>query len=393
MGLLSENILDNLLYLGNPRAPAHKKDLVDISRLQAGILQSLKAGGLQPLEQAGHQVLQSGAGNLDIQVLGPGGVGRDKRQVDVGLNSAGELHLGLLGTFLETLQRYGVITDVDPFVFLELIGHPVNEDMVDIITTQVGIAIGGLNLEDTIPQLQDGNVKGPAAKIKNSNFLVLFLIQAVGQGGGGGFIDDAPYVQPGDLAGILGGLTLGVVKVGRGGNNGVGHLGSQIGFRGLLELLENHSADLRGRIFFIAYLHQDLSLRALRNLKGHLPDFLADLFVQPAHEPLDGIDRVLRIGHGLPFRRLADQAVTILGESHHRRGGTSSLGILDDLWGSTLHYSHAGVGRPQIDADYFAHFKPPVECSNQWVQEWCRGQKCDQMAQLSAGVSKYGVFW
>ena len=179
------------------------------------------------------------------------------------------------------------------------------------------IAIGGLNLEDTATQLQDGNIKGPAAKIKDSDFLVLLFLQAIRQGSGSGLVDNAPDVQPGDLAGILGGLPLGIIKVGRGGNDGIGYLGPQVGFSGLLELLENHSTDLRGCIFLITYLHEDLPFRALRNLKGHLPDFLTYFLMQPAHETLDGIDRVLRIGNGLPFRRLTHQPVSILGKGHH----------------------------------------------------------------------------
>src|SRR2546422_2034462 len=40
------------------------------------------------------------------QVLRPRGVRRDERQVDLGLGHRGELALGLLGRFLEALQRH-----------------------------------------------------------------------------------------------------------------------------------------------------------------------------------------------------------------------------------------------------------------------------------------------
>ena len=52
-----------------------------------------------------------------VQVLGPGGVGGDIGQVDVGGGDAGELNLGLLGGLLEALHGHlvpGQLLDVTP---------------------------------------------------------------------------------------------------------------------------------------------------------------------------------------------------------------------------------------------------------------------------------------
>ena len=53
-------------------------------------------------------------------------------------------------------------------------------------------------------------------------FWSVLFINAVGQGRGGGLVDDALDIQAGDLAGVLGGLALGVGEVGRDGDDRLG---------------------------------------------------------------------------------------------------------------------------------------------------------------------------
>ena len=104
-----------------------------------------------------------------------------------------------------------------PVSLAELLDEPFKNLLVEIVAAQVGVAVGGLNLEHAFAHLQDGNVKGSAAQVKHGNGGVLVgLVQAVGQGGGGGFVDDAQDVQAGNGAGVLGCLALGVVESKRG---------------------------------------------------------------------------------------------------------------------------------------------------------------------------------
>ena len=75
----------------------------------------------------------------------------------------------------------------------------------------------------------------------------LLFVEAVGEGGGGGLVDEAEDVEAGDAAGVLGGLALGVVEVGGDGDDGLGDFGAEEAFGVLFELQEDVGGDLGGR--------------------------------------------------------------------------------------------------------------------------------------------------
>jgi hypothetical protein len=77
---------------------------------------------------------------------------------------------------------------------------------------------------------------------------VLRLVEPVGERGRGRLVDDAQHFEAGDLAGVLGGLALGVVEIGGNGDDGLIDLLAEMGFGGLLHLLQDERGDLRRRI-------------------------------------------------------------------------------------------------------------------------------------------------
>jgi hypothetical protein len=62
-------------------------------------------------------------------VLRTGLVGRDERQVDLGLVRGRQLDLGLLGRLLQALQRQLVLAQIDALLLLELVGQVVDDRM------------------------------------------------------------------------------------------------------------------------------------------------------------------------------------------------------------------------------------------------------------------------
>ncbi len=114
-------------------------------------------------------------------MLGPGGVGGDEGQVDLGLLGGGELDLGLLGGLVEALQRHRVGGEVDRLVALEVGDEPVDDGLVEVVAAEVVVAGGGLDLEHAVADLEDGHVEGAAAEVEHEDRLVGFLVEAIGE--------------------------------------------------------------------------------------------------------------------------------------------------------------------------------------------------------------------
>ena len=148
--------------------------------------------------------------------------GRDERQVDLALGGAGQLDLGLLSRLGQALQSLLVLTQIDAFVGLEGLSQMINDHLVKVVATQVGVAGGGEHLENTVTNLEHGHVEGAAAQVENKDALVALLVEAIGQSRRGGLVDDPQHLEAGDLAGILGGLTLGIVEISGNGDHRLG---------------------------------------------------------------------------------------------------------------------------------------------------------------------------
>ena len=87
-----------------------------------------------------------------------------------------------------------------------------------------------------------------AAQVVNGDclFLVLVLVKAKGERGGRRLVDDALYVKAGDFTGVLCGLALAVVEVGRNRDYCFGYFASKVVLGGLFHLLQDKGRDFLG---------------------------------------------------------------------------------------------------------------------------------------------------
>ena len=342
VGLLAaEQVLDDLGDRRHPGGAADQHDVVDVGDRDPAVLEDRLERRLGAVEQVGGHLLELGARQLLLEVQRAGLAVGDVGQVDRGLAGAGQLDLRLLGGLLEALLGDLVLAQVDAVAHLELVDHPVDDAGVPVVTTEVVVAGGRLDLDHALADLEQGHVERAAAEVEHQDGLVVALVEPVGERGRGRLVDDPRDVEPRDLAGLLGRLALRVGEVRRHGDHRVGDGLTEVGLGVPLELLQHERADLLGRERLVVDLDVPVG----------------------AHVALDRADGAVDVRDRLPLGHLADEHLAGLRERDHRGGGASALRVGDDGGFATFEDRDDGVGRPEVDADRTSHDLVPSDCA------------------------------
>ena len=97
---------------------------------------------------------------------------------------------------------------------LEFLNKVVNHAVIKVFSAEMSVSSGWLDLENSVFDWENGDIKGSAAEIKDENVALSsdFFVETVGDGSSSGFVDDAQNVDARDSASILGSLTLKIDK-------------------------------------------------------------------------------------------------------------------------------------------------------------------------------------
>lgn len=320
-GVTAEDALDGLGDLGHTGHATNKDDILNVLGLEVGVLEGLADGVNSPGDKGLDETLELGAGHLGVDVLGARGVGSDEGKVDVGLEGRRQLNLGLLSSLTDTLDSHAVAREVNALLSLELLDEVTDKGDIEVLTTKVSVTVGGLDLEHTAGDLEDGDIESTTTKIVDSDNTVV-LLKTVSESGGGRLVDHTHDVKTGDLTGILGGLTLLVVEVGRDSDDGVLQGLANEGLSGLLHLSEDETTDLRRRVLLALGLEPCVAVAVLDDLVGDLLDIALNLSVGElaTDQTLGGEEGVLGVDDGLALGGNTDETLALLGETDNGRG-------------------------------------------------------------------------
>lgn len=357
VGLLVEVVANHALDLGDTGGTTDQDDLVDGGLVDLGVTEDTldRLHGLAEEVLAEFLETSTGDGGVEVNALEEG------VDFDGGLSRGGEGALGTLTSSAETAEGTRVGGQVLLVLALELLDEVVDETVVEVLTTQVGVTSSGLDLEDTLLDGQEGDIEGTTTQVEDQDIALTLglLVETVGDGGGSGLVDDTQDVQTGNETGVLGGLTLGVVEVGGDSDDSVGDGAAQVRLGGLTHLGQDHGGDFLGGELLGLALELDLDdglAILLDDFEGEVLHVGLDLgVVELASDQTLGVeDGVLRVHGDLVLGGITDQTLGV-GEGDERRGCAVTLVVGDDLDAVVSEDTHARVRGAQIDTDRGSH--------------------------------------
>ncbi len=209
----------------------------------------------------------------------------------------------------------------------------VKEVGIEVLATKMGITSSSLDGEDTALDVQERDIESAATKIVDENVALLARLasaEAVGNSSGGGLVDDTEDVEARDGTGILGGLTLVVVEVGRDSDDGLLNLLAKLDLGNLLHLFR--IASVFGQTIKRGFLGLLTLVRTIAEISWGekvwvLPRYWTSTFGLPSSSTtLKGHDSMsfLTVGSSKrrPIRRL--EVETVSGRSHREGIGEGS---------------------------------------------------------------------
>ena len=346
------------LDLGDTSRSSNKDNLVNSSLGDLGISQDLFARVHALLEVVHVQVLETGTGDGSIVV----NTVEEGVDFNVCLGGRRKSTLGTFASGSETTKRTLVLAHVLAVLALEVGEEVVNHSVIEILSSQVGISGSGLDLEDSLFNGKKRDIEGTSSQIENEDVLfVSLLVQTVGDGGSGRFVDNTKDVESRDGSSILGSLTLGVVEVGRNGDDSVLDFLTEVSLSDVLHLGKNHRRDflsLEGLFFSLVFNLDDRgSSRSRDNRERPVLHVGLDSGVRKlASDQTLGIeDGVVGVHGSLGLGGISDKTFS-LGEGNIRRGGTVTLVVGNDFDTVILPDSDTGVGGSKINSDGFSGY-------------------------------------
>ena len=120
---------------------------------------------------------------FDIGVL-------EELDFDTGGLLAGECTLGFLNLTFELSKRTQIASDVCTRLLLVKFDEVVDDPVIEVLASQVGVISGGQHLKNAIVDQQEGYIKSTSAQVVDNDLGFTNLVQTVGDSSSGGLVDN-----------------------------------------------------------------------------------------------------------------------------------------------------------------------------------------------------------
>ena len=318
-GLQGHKGAHHLLHHRHSGGATHEDHIVDVLRRETGIAERALHRAKQTIEQIRAESFKGAALEAGLDMQGAVLAGRDEGQGNRGALHTTEFDLGLLGRLGQPLEGLAIAAQINLVLLLEGIRQPVDDPTVPVVSAELGVSTGGLDVEDPLGNAQDRDVKGAATQVKDQHAFDRAAIKSVGKGRRGGLVQDPLNRNPSQTAGITGGLTLGIVEIGgdrdHRGLDGLTEEGAGV----VHQLAEHAGHQFFRRVFPLSggADHTDIALIVGANGVGDGQAAVVQLIPLTANKTLEIGEGVARVQHELAPGQLTNKQFLVFAEADH----------------------------------------------------------------------------
>nr|P41755.1 RecName: Full=NAD-specific glutamate dehydrogenase; Short=NAD-GDH [Achlya klebsiana]AAA17563.1 NAD-specific glutamate dehydrogenase [Achlya klebsiana] len=351
--LAVEEVRKQLLDLWDTGGTTDKDDFMDLALGELRVTEDLFNRFHSLAEVVTAHVFETGTGDGGVEI------NTIEERVDFNV-SLGRRRKSTLGTFTsgtKTAKGTLVLGHILAVLALEFSGKVVDEAVIEIFTTQVGITSSSLDFEDTFFNGQKRHIEGTTTKIENENIaFTTLLVKTVGNGGTSRFVNDTKDVKTSNGTSILGSLTLRVVEISWDGNDSVVNSSTNEGFSNFLHLDQNHrgnffrleslsfTLEFDGDLWLVTSTRGNLEWPVLNiGLSSWVVEFTTDQTLSIEHS-------VGRVHGNLVLSGITNKTFAV-SESNVRWGGTVTLIVGNNFNTIVLPDTDTRISRTEIDTD------------------------------------------